>query len=73
MLPQGGVHSFSYMPQSVTSSKELTNQQVFFFLHVVISSPIHMLKMYAYHVFYMMTMHLPYHMQLSTFTLGFVV
>jgi hypothetical protein len=31
MLPQGGVHSFSYMPQSVTSSKELTNQQVFFF------------------------------------------
>jgi hypothetical protein len=31
MLPQGGAYSFSYIPQSMTSSKESANQQVFFF------------------------------------------
>lgn len=56
MLPQGS-HSFSYMPQSVTSSKESSNQQVFFFSKLFLSSPIHMLKMCACSMFYLMTMH----------------
>lgn len=74
MLPQGGAYSFSYMPQSMTSSKESANQQVFFFLHLVISLQSYsyaedvclLYVLFDYHSFYPTTCD-------STFTLGFIV